>query len=406
MKLLVISQSLMLRPYQARWRRMAKAYPGMRIRLLVPQRWSVRNAGKEIVHCGKQEDDGNFEVRTVGLTSERHTWSYLVKNFRREMQDFAPDVIFPVHENWQLGQTILWRWLFAPHARLLFFTMNVHPRSTRLGFDRRPHRMFFKLISWVSWRLVRRGTDAAMCHYPDIERQMRKDGYHQPVLIQTQVGVNEEVFHPDAAARAAVCAELGVDGFVVGFTGRVTADKGILDIAAAMAHLPPDVRLLVVGDGPDRARLEETAVSAGWRDRLHLVGWISHSDVHRLMRAMDCFVLGSRTTPSWTDTFPLVVAQAMATGLPVVGSDSGAIPFQLGGKGLVFHEGEAHAAAAHILRLHGDPGLRERMGRELLGRARAEFCIGGMNSKLIEFLNSLRSLSTKGRSKLDRQIFV
>lgn len=376
---------------RARWYRMAKAYPDMRIRLLIPERWIVHGYGKKLVFTCEPEDHGNLDIRTVRLTSKTQSSFYLVRHFAREIKEFAPDVIFPVHENWQLGQAVLWRRRYAPKARLLFFTMNVWPRTTNLAMERRPQRMVFKFINYFLWRLAREGTDGAMCHYPGIEQQIRKDGYKKPILVQTQVGVDEEVFRPDDAARSRVRAKLGLSGFVVGFAGRITEEKGILDIAAAIPGLPPDVRLLVVGDGPVRGRLLEMAMAAGWSERLHITGFVPQSEVHTFMQAMDCFVLGSRTTASWIDTFPLVVAQAMATGLPVVGSNSGAIPFQLGGKGLLFEEGDAGTISRHLAILYRDSNLRERMAGELLERARSEFCIGGMNPKLRDFIISLQS---------------
>ena len=385
MKILVISHSLIERAPRARWRRMAAANPDFHIRLLIPKRWISVGFGNEVVLEGKEESEGNFEVRTVSLTSERNCSTYFVHRLRRELLDFNPDIIFPVHESYQLLQSIIWRKLFAPRARLPFFTMDVHPRTARLALSFNPKKMLLNILNWSSWWLVRHGTDAAMCHYPGIEQQIRQDGYRQPVLIKTQIGVDEDVFLPETAERKAVRTQLGLDGFVVGFVGRVTVDKGILDIASAMSRLPKDVRLMVVGDGPDRTQVEEMATRAGWRDRLHLIGYVPFQDVARFTRAMDCLVAGSRTTETWTDTFPLVVAQAMATGIPVVGSDSGAIPFQLGGQGLVFDEGDADAIAAHILSLRNDPALCKRMGQALLNRAREEFCIGGINPKLVEF---------------------
>jgi L-malate glycosyltransferase len=368
---------------------MAAANADLHIRLLIPRQWISGGFGNEVVLEGKEESEGNYEVRTVSLTSERNCSTYFVRGLRRELLDFNPDIIFPVHESYQLLQSIIWRMLFAPRARLPFFTMDVHPRTARLALSFNPKKMLLNIFNWSSWWLVRHGTDAAICHYPGIEQQIRRDGYRQPVLIQTQIGVDEDAFFPEAAECESVRIQLGLDGFVVGFAGRVKADKGILDLAAAMSRLPKDVRLMVVGDGPDRTRVEEMANRAGWRNRLHLVGYVPFQDVARFTRAMDCLVAGSRTTETWTDTFPLVVAQAMATGIPVVGSDSGAIPFQLGGQGLVFHEGDADALAAHILSLRGDPALCKRMGQASLKRAREEFCIGGINPKLRSFLLSL-----------------
>jgi glycosyltransferase involved in cell wall biosynthesis len=101
---------------------------------------------------------------------------------------------------------------------------------------------------------------------------------------------------------------------------------------------------------------------------------------------MDIFVLGSKETPTYIDTFPLVVAQAMTMGLPVVGSISGAIPYQLGGKGLLFPEGDAECLQQHLEHLIQESDARQLMGAALRERALEHFCIDAMNERFIEFV--------------------
>jgi len=228
-----------------------------------------------------------------------------------------------------------------------------------------------------------------MCHYPAIREQMRREGYKRPILIQTQIGVDEDYYRPDTLERERMRAKLGLNGFVVGFVGRITWMKGILDIAKAIGCLPDDVHLLVVGDGDDKDRLVDAALKGGWAKRLHLTGHVLSDEVASYMRAMDCLVLGSRTTEGWVDTFPNVVPQGMATGLPVVGSDSGAIPFMLGGRGLLFHEGSVDEIVDHVMNLRSDQSLCMKIGESLRERALSEFCICGINGRLEEFLQSI-----------------
>jgi glycosyltransferase involved in cell wall biosynthesis len=208
-------------------------------------------------------------------------------------------------------------------------------------------------------------------------------------LIQTQIGVDEDYFHPDTRERERIRSKLELNGFVVGFVGRIIWEKGVLDIANAIGRLPEDVHFLVVGRGNDMNRLMDIASKSGWEKRLRLIGQVSHADVPSYMRAMDCLVLGSRTTEGWVDTFPNVVAQAMATGLPVIGSNSGAIPFMLGDRGLLFQEGSVDEIVEHVMSLRSDEILRLRMGESLRERALSEFCVGGINGRLMEFLQSV-----------------
>jgi glycosyltransferase involved in cell wall biosynthesis len=342
----------------------------------------------EQIFEGKDEEKERFQVRTARTTSESNFSFYFFRGLRRQLHEFDADVIFPTHESIQTIQMVLWRWLFTRGSRLVFFTMSVHPRVPPLA-SFHPRRVAGYWLRRVSWWLLCHGTDAAMCHYPAIRDQMQREGYSRPILIQTQIGVDEDLFHPDNQERAIMRAKLGLKGFVVGFVGRIVWEKGILDIGEAIGRLPEEVHLLTVGDGDDKGRLLDLAAKGGWAKRLHLVGYLSSAEVAAHMRAMDCLVLGSRTTEGWVDTFPNVVAQAMSTGLPVVASNSGAIPFMLGDRGLLFQEGSVNEIVDHLMSLRADESLRSRMGQSLRERAISEFCVGGINERLMEFLRSL-----------------
>jgi len=102
-------------------------------------------------------------------------------------------------------------------------------------------------------------------------------------------------------------------------------------------------------------------------------------------------VLGSRTTPQWIDTFPLVTVQAMACGVPVIGSDSGAIPWQIRDCGLLFPEGDARALRDRILQLVEDPRRRRELAEQGRRHALANFCIRGMSERFYDILQQVHS---------------
>jgi glycosyltransferase involved in cell wall biosynthesis len=88
-----------------------------------------------------------------------------------------------------------------------------------------------------------------------------------------------------------------------------------------------------------------------------------------LLRGLDVLVLPSVSRPNWTEQFGRILVEAMACGVPVIGSSSGEIPEVIGQAGLIFPEGDASALAAHLQRLAGDPTLRGELATS--GRARA-----------------------------------
>jgi glycosyltransferase involved in cell wall biosynthesis len=89
----------------------------------------------------------------------------------------------------------------------------------------------------------------------------------------------------------------------------------------------------------------------------------------RVLGGFDVLVLPSRSTPSWVEQFGRVLVEAMACGVPVIGSSSGEIPHVIGDAGLVFPEGDVEALRGQLAMLAASPEERRRLGE--LGRQRA-----------------------------------
>ncbi|MFI5267587.1 MAG: glycosyltransferase, partial [Chloroflexota bacterium] len=159
------------------------------------------------------------------------------------------------------------------------------------------------------------------------------------------------------------------DGFVVGFSGRLVEQKGLWVLCEAFEQLPPDCRLLLVGSGPLEGLLRARAEANGWIDRLTISAAAS-TQMPDLYRQMDCLALPSLTTPAWKEQFGRAAVEAMACGIPVVGSDSGEIPHVLNGAGLTVPEGDAGALASALRRLYDSSSERHELGHK--GRKRVE----------------------------------
>ncbi len=159
---------------------------------------------------------------------------------------------------------------------------------------------------------------------------------------------------------------------MIGFVGRLIPAKGLRILLEAAARLTADFTLLIDGQGPYRADLEGTARALGLSARLVFME-PSHEEVPEYLACMDALVLPSYTTPQWTEQFGRVLVEAMACGVPVVGSTSGAIPSVIGDAGLVFPERDAAALAKCLERLTTEPALREDLRRRGLERARTGF---------------------------------
>jgi glycosyltransferase involved in cell wall biosynthesis len=182
---------------------------------------------------------------------------------------------------------------------------------------------------------------------------------------------------PRAECRARLAAEGAWpaawrrDDFVVGYVGRFVEEKGLDDLIDALEFCPPTTRVLLVGSGPYQAALEARVRERGCGDRVHFAGSRSREDLATAMNALDVLALPSRTTPSWKEQFGRVIIEAHSCGVPVVGSDSGAIPDVIGEGGLVARECDPRSFGEALARMYrGGEGWRIAMGQ--VGRIEAE----------------------------------
>lgn len=174
---------------------------------------------------------------------------------------------------------------------------------------------------------------------------------------------------PHAVPNWAEVPAPGEHPFTVGYAGRLVASKGLDDLLAAVRELEQPVEMVLIGEGEMRAQLEGQPIPGS---AVRVVDDLSHEQMASGFSQMDVLVLPSLTTPTWKEQFGRVIVEALWCGVPVVGSDSGEIPWliELTQGGLVFAEGNSHALAGQLRRLRAEPALRERLARS--GRAAVE----------------------------------
>jgi glycosyltransferase involved in cell wall biosynthesis len=162
---------------------------------------------------------------------------------------------------------------------------------------------------------------------------------------------------PELPTRDVLRAELGVDGCVLAFAGRLTAQKD-LDVALDALGRVPGPTLLVAGDGPQRDALEERAARDGLEGRVRFLGPASRDDVLRVLRAADAMLLTSR----W-ENMPHSVLESLAVGTPVVATSVGGVPeiVRDGENGLLVPPRSPDEIVRAIERIAHDEGLRARL---------------------------------------------
>jgi glycosyltransferase involved in cell wall biosynthesis len=195
-----------------------------------------------------------------------------------------------------------------------------------------------------------------------IAAELTAKGFER-VHVAWRGGVDVDLFNP-ARASAAMRERLGGEGTgpLLLYVGRMSAEKGLERLRAPLEAIP-DARLALVGEGPHRPALERHF--AGRRARF--LGRLQGEQLAAAYASADVFVF-----PSDTDTFGLVLLEALASGCPVVAARAGGGSdiIRDGKDGLLVDATDESALAAGVARLAGPSALRQLM--RWSGRMRAE----------------------------------
>jgi len=229
--------------------------------------------------------------------------------------------------------------------------------------------------------LARRAAEAAVivaCN-ADVADDLRAAGGRVAVVPH---GVDLERFAPTPAPPSPPLRLLAV--------GRLVEKKGFRDLVAALGRARVEARLTIVGEGPERGALESAAREAGVADRVELVGPVGHDRLPAIYATAHAVIAPSVVDRSGDrDGLPNVVLEAMAAGLPVVGTRAGAITSAVedGVTGIVVAPGDPAAIATALARL-GDDDLRARMGTAGRRRVARDFGLDACAARFVEVLDA------------------
>lgn len=340
-RLLVVSHPAVLPVNQLVYAELVER--GWHVDLVVPDRWK-HEFGK-LVPAPLPALAGSFHCLPVMLTGrpQRHAYRRRVSCVLR---DLRPDAVFLEQESFSLSAL---QWGLAAHRAGVPFGVQAAE-----NLDRslpRPVR------AWQSW-ILRHATVVAA----------RSDAATD--LVRRWGARGEVELVPHHVPEWPVPRRLPSDDFRVGFAGRLVPEKGLDVLVCAVRTLGPGTELVVAGDGPLRAWLEGADLGVA---RLRLLTGVDHAEMASAYASMDVLVLPSRTTSAWAEQFGRVLVEALWCGVPVVGSDSGEIPWVIettGGGGVV-PEGDATALAAALAQLRDNPSERAALaahGREVVAR--------------------------------------
>ena len=288
-----------------------------------------------------------------------------------ELTAFKPDVIHVTSP----GVMLFAAWAYA---RLLDVPLVMSYHTHVPEYLTRYHLGWLKGACWSFLRAVHSRAHVTMTVSASLAKELVQQGAsHGGATFAWRKAVDTEAFHPakrSLQARARLLQpkqqqqlqQQGADEAVdlasplLIYVGRLAAEKKVESLHPLLSSLPSNVRLALVGDGPERQALEELfegdAVTKG---RVHFVGALTGEALWSAFASADVALM-----PSETETLGNVVLEAMASGVPVVAVAAGGIPdiiTQPGENGFLYPPGHMETAASQVARLLASPELRERV---------------------------------------------
>lgn len=260
-----------------------------------------------------------------------------------------------IHVHWPLPLAIL-GWVASRSARAPTVTL-FYGVELRLV-----DRSFRALRGFLRWAVKRSDRVVAISRYTAAEVEKLVPG--------TPVSVIPYTF--ELPARD-VPPRRPASGFTVLFVGRLVERKGVVHLVEALTRIPAalQVRVEIVGGGPERAAIAAKAIELGVADRVALRGQLPDADLHAAYARADAFVLPAVVDSRGdTEGLGVVLLEAMNFGVPVIGSALGGILDIVvdGESGLLVPPGDPAALADAITRLASDRELARRLGEG--GRSR------------------------------------
>ncbi|BAZ33035.1 group 1 glycosyl transferase [Cylindrospermum sp. NIES-4074] len=389
MRILVASHTYIVDLNCEKLRALSRLEPGIEVTVVVPKRWRPGGVQNKIIET-EYRDEGAFKIVPVSNFSQNHQALLTFgANLISLMQSFRPQIIYVEQGSRGLSYTqmIVLNQLLGLKAKNVFFTWWNLPYELKL-----PAALLEKYNLNHSHGIISGNQDGVEI--------LQQRGYKGPIKVIPQLGVDENLFVPQPQPELAAKLGIKTEDFVVGFVGRFVPEKGLLTLLRALVTLrDKSWKLLLLGRGELQDELIRTAAENNIRDRVIIIESVPHNEVPNYINLMSTLVLPSETTykfktltaVGWKEQFGHVLIEAMACKVPIIGSDSGEIPYVIGDAGLIFPEGNAEALANCLLQLIEKPDLAQNIGEMGYQRVMVKYTNKALAKQQLEFYQELVS---------------
>jgi glycosyltransferase involved in cell wall biosynthesis len=343
--------------YSGNWDKLDALGRFVDLAVVTPEKWGVPELNQMLTVPLKREDAPWRQYRLPSAIYSRgnpfrffYTPGELAKVIERE----EPDIVHVEQEPESINLlqfSVLKRRYRYP---LVFVAWEDH-NPLRLGWG-------FRKINYAA-------ADGGIFGNPVAMDRARGFGFRKKMAVIPQYGF--EITYRGEPRQA--------DGrFVIGYAGRLVPEKGVQTLIEA-TRLMPQAEVLVAGEGP-------LAPTLRGEPHVRMLGWVPRDEMAGFWSQLDVMVLPSLTDgKKWVEQFGRVLVEAMAAGVPVVGSSAGRIPDTIGDAGLSFSEGDSRALCEALNSLRLNLARREELRQRGLERVRDCFSHDVLMGKTVGF---------------------
>jgi glycosyltransferase involved in cell wall biosynthesis len=339
---------------------------GVDVTAIVPERWVSKEG---IAQTSTPGNDGGVQLTTIpvrGIPSKPGLLLWNAKALRRQLTDLRPNVVHIEEEPWTQPAVLGLRLARRLGVPGVLATAESLPRSYSIAQRLRRERSLRQAAGLVA--------SNSLALALAVKRR--------PALAHTVIP-QSGITLPDSRPRERQ------PEFSLGFVGRLVPERGLDLLFRACVNLAGKWTLTVVGTGPSQEELEGLAQRLGIAARIFWLGPLPRQAVEEVWQRLDCVVLPSRTTERWVMTEGHAAIHAMAHGVAVVGTDSGALPEIIGDAGRIVPEEDVAALTAALEDLHSNRSECDRLGSIGWRRVQEQFSDAAVAGKTLAFWRTL-----------------
>ncbi len=268
------------------------------------------------------------------------------------------------------------QWLYN-NTPLVYFSFQSHFKTYPPPFNWMEHYAMSRAAGWI-------------CSGQTVAETLKsRQGYSLPMRV-ISLGVDINHFYPNPDARLQIRRFLAWEEQgtpVIGYLGRFVPEKGLDLLMRVLDNLQTPWRALFVGTGPMEAPLR--AWAKRYSENVRICTNVKHNEVPQYINAMDVLCAPSQTRCNWREQFGRMLIEAFACGVPVIGSDSGEIPYVIRDAGVVVGENDEQGWVQALSDLLNSPSRRQELVPKGLHRAHTVYAWSVVARQHLDFFTEL-----------------